>query len=243
MIRETCHVARDADGEAPYRSRPSASAPRPPAASATAETGRYGWRPPSGRTPRRRNPHPGTTPRVCPSRDPGPPSLPALSDLGDGPWAAANAEATAALRRGAGVPSEAAVDTSSAASGKTLARWRRRAVSAAGRDNPWVAAPLTPCRLSPDPPAAVGGSRDQWSPVERCHWARDSFSGVTPNALCKSRRCRSSSSSDSASTDRLEPGPVGIPPAAVPDELPTASKRGGPEGGAPSWSCPSRGEG
>jgi len=177
--------------------------------------------------------------------EPGPGAAvsPALADSGEGPWAAASAEATAALRSGAGVPSETAVDASSAASRNTWATWRRCAVSAAGRDSPWVSAPPTPCRLGPDPPTAVGGSRDQWSGVERCHWARATSSGVTPNALCKSRRCRSSSSSDSASTDRLEPGPVGIPPDGAPEEVPTAATRGGPKGGATSGRCPSRGEG
>jgi len=116
-------------------------------------------------------------------------------------------------------------------------------VSAAGRDSPWVAAPTTACRLGPDPPAADGRSRDQWSRVERCHWARATSSGVTPNAPCKSRRCRSSSSSDSASAYRLEPGPVCIPPASAQEELLTAATPGGPRGGAPSGRCPSRGEG
>jgi len=194
----------------------------------------------------------GATPVPPASRDdlpcvsePGPGAAvsPALADSDEGPWAAASADATAALRPGAGVPSEAAVDASSTASRETRATWRRRAVSATARDSPWVAPPPTPCRLGPDPPAADGGSRDQWSLVERCHWARATSSGVTPNAVCKSRSCRSSSSSDSASTDRLEPGPVGIPPAGAPDELPTAATRGGPQGGVPSGRCPSRGEG
>jgi len=185
---------------------------------------------------------PGQPPGVS---EPGPGAAisPALADSGEGPWAAASAEATAALRPGAGVPSEAAVDASSAASRNTWATWRRCAVSAAGSDSPWVTAPPTPCRLGPDPPTAVGGSRDQLSRVERCHWARATSSGVTPNALCKSRRCRSSSSSDSASTDRLAPGPVGIPPDGAPEELPTAATRGGPKGGATSGRCPSRVEG
>jgi len=76
MTGATCHVARDSDGDAPDGPRPSASALRAPAASATAETVRDGWRPPSGRTPRWHNPHPETTPRVCPSHDPGPPFRP-----------------------------------------------------------------------------------------------------------------------------------------------------------------------
>jgi len=192
--------------------------------------------------------HPGATripgcPPACSRAGARAAVSPALADSGEGPWAAASADATAALRPGAEVPSEAAVDASSAASRKTWATWRRRAVSATGRDSPWVAPPPTPCRLGPDPPAADAGSRDQWSRVERCHWARATSSGVTPNALCKSRRRRSSSFSDRASTDRLEPEPVGIPPAGAPDELPTAATRGGPMGGAPAGRCPSRGEG
>jgi len=177
--------------------------------------------------------------------EPGPRAAvsPALADSDEGPWAAASADETAARRPGAGVPSEPAVDASSAASGNTWAIWRRRAVSATGRESPWVAPPPTSCRLGPDPPAADGGSRDQWSRVERCHWARATSSGVTPNAHCKYRRCRSSSVSESASTDRLEPGTVGIPPAGAPDELPTAATRGGPKGGAPSRRCPSSGKG
>jgi len=71
MKGATCHVARDADGAAHDEPRPSASAPRAPAASATAEIVRDGCRPPPGRTPPRHNPHPGTTSRVCPSRGPG----------------------------------------------------------------------------------------------------------------------------------------------------------------------------
>jgi len=194
----------------------------------------------------------GATPVPPASRDdipcvsePGPGAAvsPALAYSDEGPWAAASADATDALRPGAGVPSEAAVDACSAASRNIWATWRRRAVLVTGRDSPWAAPPTTPCRLGPDPPAADGGSRDQWSRVERCHWARAISYGVTPHALCKSRRCRSSSSSDSASTDRLEPGPVGIPPAGAPEELPTAATRGGPKGGAPSGRCPSRGEG
>jgi len=183
----------------------------------------------------------GATPAPPASRDdlpcvsepgPGAAASPAPADSDEGPWAAASADPTAALRPGAGVSSEAAVDASLAASRNTWATWRRREVSATGRDSPWEAPPPTPCRLGPDPPAAEGGSRDQWCRVERCHWARATSSGVTPNALCKSRRCRCSSSSDSSYTDRLEHRPVGIPPAGAPDELPTAATRSGPKGGA-----------
>jgi len=101
--------------------------------------------------------------------EPGAAVPPALADSDEGPWAAASADATAALRPGAGVPSEAAVDASTAASRNTWSTWRRRAVSATGRDSPWVAPPPIPFRMGPDPPAADGGSRDQWSRVERSH--------------------------------------------------------------------------
>ena len=94
---------------------------------------------------------------------PGATISPALADLGKGPWASAGAEAKAALRPGISVPSEAAVDASSAASRNTWARWRRRPVSAADRDILWVAPPPTPCGLGPAPPADDGASRDQWS--------------------------------------------------------------------------------
>jgi len=90
--------------------------------------------------------------------------------------------------------------------------------------------------------SAASRTSDQWSRVERCHWARDTSSGVAPNALCKYRRCHSSSSSDSASTYRLDPRPAGIPPTMLPDALPTASTQGGPKGGASSGRCPARGE-
>ena len=74
--RATCHVARGADGAAPDEIRSSASAPRAPAASATAETVCDGWRPQTGRTPPRRHPHPGTTSRMCPIRSPEQPFRP-----------------------------------------------------------------------------------------------------------------------------------------------------------------------
>jgi len=116
-------------------------------------------------------------------------------------------------------------------------------VSVAGRETPWAATPPTPCMLGPAPPTVDGASSDQWSRVARCHCARATSSGVTLKALCSSRRCRSSSSSDSASVGRIDPRPVGVPPARVPDELPTAFTRAGPKGGAPAGRCPSRGEG
>jgi len=116
-------------------------------------------------------------------------------------------------------------------------------VSVAGRDPPWAATPPIPCRLGPAPPTVDGASSDQWSRVVRCHCSRATSSGVTPTALCSSRRCRSSFSSDSASVGRIGPRPAGVPPARVPDELPTASTRGGPKGGAPAGHCPSRDEG
>ena len=116
-------------------------------------------------------------------------------------------------------------------------------MSAADRDNPLLAAPLTPCRLGPNLLPADGWSRDQWSLVERCHWARATSSRVAPNARCKSRRCSSSSSSDSASTYRIDPRPSGFPAAVVSDEVPTAPTRGWPKVGALSGRCPSRGVG
>jgi len=116
-------------------------------------------------------------------------------------------------------------------------------VSAASHGSPWVGTPPTPCKLGPDPPAAGGASRSQWSRVALCHGARATSSGVAPSARGSSRRRHSSSSSDSASIGWFDPRPAGVPPTMVPDELPTASTRGGPKGGAPSRRCPSRGEG
>jgi len=239
----TCHVASSADGAAPAEPRPSASAPWAPAASAIAETVRNGWRQLPGRAPPRSRPPPGTTSRVYPTRGPGQPCRPRspTATKARGPPQAPTRRPHCAPVPGfrprprltpppphLGKPGPLGV----------VVRCRPRAATARG----WHRhRPLVP--LGPHPPAADGGSRDQWFRVERCHWARATSSGVTPNALCKSRRCRFSSSSDSASTDRLEPGPVGIPPAGAPDELPTAATRGGPKGCAPSGRCPSRGEG
>jgi len=177
--------------------------------------------------------------------DPGPGATvsPALVDMGEGPWAAARAEALAALCPGTGVPSDATVNASPAASRNTWSRWRGHLVSATDRSSPWAATPPTQCRLGCAPPAADGGSSDQWSRVERCPCALARSSGVTLNAFCNSRRCRSRSFSDHASTRRLDPRPAGVPSATVPDELPTASTRGGRNGGALSERCPYRGEG
>jgi len=61
-----------------------------------------------------RPPAAGRPPGV-PDPGPGGAGALALADVGDGPWAAARAMATAALRAGTGVPSDAAVDVSSAA--------------------------------------------------------------------------------------------------------------------------------
>jgi len=85
MMGATCHVVRNADGAAPDKLRPSASAPRAPAASATAETVRDGWQPPPGRKPPRHNPHPGTTSRVCQGRGPGQPFRPRPPTAGKAP--------------------------------------------------------------------------------------------------------------------------------------------------------------
>jgi len=93
------------------------------------------------------------------------------------------------------------------------------------------------------PPTVDGASSRQRSRVVRCHCARATSFGVTPKALCSSRHCRSSSSSDSESVGWIGPRTAGVPPARVPDELPTASTRGGPKGGAPAGHCRSRGEG
>jgi len=130
---------------------------------------------------------------------PGPGSAGALApaDAGDGPSAAVRAMATAALRDGTRAPSNAAVDASSAASRNTWARWRRCPVLVAGRDAPWAATPPVPWRLGPAPPSVDGASSCQRSRVVRYHWARATSFGVTPKALCSSRRCRSSSAGDS----------------------------------------------
>jgi len=64
-------------------------------------------------------PSAGGRPPDVPGPGPGGASVLALADAGDGPWAAARAMATAALRAGTGVPSDAAVDVSSAASRNT----------------------------------------------------------------------------------------------------------------------------
>jgi len=61
----------------------------------------------------------GGRPPDVPDPGPGGAGAPALTDAGDGPWAAARAMATATLRAGTGVPSDAAVDASSAASRST----------------------------------------------------------------------------------------------------------------------------
>jgi len=60
----------------------------------------------------------GRSPDV-PDPGPGGAGPPALAVPGEGPWAASRARATAAPRRGTGVPSDAAVDASSAASRNT----------------------------------------------------------------------------------------------------------------------------
>ena len=142
-------------------------------------------------------------------------------------------QATQALHRGPRFPFPTAL----------YHRWRRCPVSAAGRATPWAATPTTPCRLGPIPPTMDGASSYQLSRGAWCPCGRATASGKTPKALCSSRRCRSSSSRDSASVGRIDPSPVGVLPARVPDELPTASTRGGPKGGAPAGRCPSRGNG
>jgi len=125
-------------------------------------------------------------PPGAPGPGPGCAGALALADAGDGPWAAARGMATAALRAWTGVPSDAAVDVSSAASRNTWGRWRRCPVSVAGHDTPWAAAPTIPCRLGSVPPTFDSASSDQWSRVVRFHCARATSSGVTPKTLYSS---------------------------------------------------------
>jgi len=89
-----------------------------------------------GADPVAARPSPRAVPPGVSEPCPGASVSPALAHIGEGPWAAASAEATAALRLGICAPSEVAVDASSAASRNTWARCRRRAVSAADLYNP-----------------------------------------------------------------------------------------------------------